>query len=323
MMLTRRLYVSIPRHAAGVGPVDFLAGRFSYLDRASWMAEIDGGRVLVNGQRASAGLVLRGGETVAYLPADAPEPPVDGLYAVLFEDEALLAVNKPGNLPCHPGGRYFRHTLWAMLQDRSPGQGLFFVHRLDRETSGVILIAKHSRDASDLGRQMARGEFRKRYAALVEGRFPSEPVTAEGLISTDPASVIRKKMRFFPTGSLESPPDKGKPCCTQFSTLRTGHSLSLVSAMPITGRRHQIRATLLALGYPVVGDKIYGVEEALFVRFIEDRLTDPDRARLRMERQALHAAALEFHHPRTGRPLCIEAPVPEAFRRLVELAGYV
>lgn len=318
MTASRRIAAHVPAHADGLRLDDFLAGRFSYLEGAAWRGEIAAGRVLVNGGPAAVGAVLREGDMVAYLPVDISEPTVDRGYCVLFEDEAILAVNKPGNLPCHPAGRYFRNTLWAMLRERLPGEGPFFVHRLDRETSGVVLLAKHARDASILGRQMARGEFRKRYAALVEGRFPSEPVTAEGMIAPDPASVIRKKMRFFPAGSLESTPDGAKSCRTRFRALRTGPAMSLISAIPETGRRHQIRATLLALGYPVVGDKIYGVDEGLFVRFIEDRLTDPDRARLRMDRQALHAAAISFSHPRTGRPLTIRARVPEAFHRLVE-----
>lgn len=297
--------------------MDFLARRFSYLEREVWEDEIQQGRVLVNGQRAPADAILCRGDAVAYFPGDSSEPPVEGEYDVLFEDDAILAVNKPGNLPCHPGGRYFQHTLWAMIKDRHPEDGIFFVHRLDRETSGVVLIAKNSRDASVLGRQMADGNFRKRYVALVEGRFPQGTLCVEGALAPDRTSVIRKKMRLFTHPSHEEVPEGAKSCRTRFETLQTGPGLSLISAMPATGRHHQIRATLLALGYPVVGDKIYGVDETLFIRFIEDRLTEHDRTRLRMSRQALHGADLEFHHPRTGRRLCIKAPVPQTFEKRV------
>lgn len=314
--MKRRSRVTIPPHEAGARLVDFLARRFSYHGLGIWADEIEQARILVNGRKVAADAVLCRGDAVEYLPEDSAEPPVEGAYDVLFEDDFILAVNKPGNLPCHPGGRYFHHTLWAMIKRRNPADGIFFVHRLDRETSGVVLIAKDSRDASVLGRRMADGDFRKGYVALVEGRFPETSVMAEGVLAPDRKSVIRKKMRFFPLKSPESLPDGGKHCRTLFKSLLRGHGLSLVSAAPATGRHHQIRATLLALGYPVVGDKIYGVDETLFVRFIEDRLTELDRTRLRMNRQALHGAELAFHHPRTGRLLRITAPVPPMFERL-------
>lgn len=319
MTASRRIATEIPAPADGLRLDDFLAGRFSYLEAAAWRGEIAAGRVLLNEGPAEAAAVLRRGDRVAYLPGDLPEPPVDGGYVVLFEDEAILAVNKPGNLPCHPAGRYFRHTLWAILRERLPGEGPFFVHRLDRETSGVVLLAKHARDASILGRQLASGAIRKRYAALVEGRFSAGTVPARGFVLADPTSRIRKKMRFVEAAAFpEAPPAGAKPCLTRFRALGTGPAVSLVSAFPETGRRHQIRATLLAMGHPVVGDKVYGVDESLFLRFIADRLTAPDQVHLRMDRQALHAASLSFSHPRTGRPLTIRAPLPQAFHRLVE-----
>jgi len=317
-MMKRRSRMMISSREAGARLGDFLVGRFSYLDRDAWMEEIARARVLVNGQPISVDALLQSGDCLEYLPRDVPEPRVNDAYEVLFEDEALLVVNKPGNLPCHPGGRYFHHTLWARIRSRSFGDGPFFVHRIDRETSGIVVTAKNSRDASVLGREMASGQVRKRYVTLVEGRFPQGIVTAEGWLDQDRASAIRKKMRFMPLASASGASAKGKYCRTRFDIIRRGSLLSLVSAIPGTGRRHQIRATLLALGYPVVGDKIYGTDETFFVRFIEDRLTESDWVRLRLDRQALHAAEIAFRHPRSGRLLCFEAPVPEAFQRLVE-----
>lgn len=313
--MKRRSRIAVPPHAAGTRLVDFLSGRFSYLGKDRWVKETEQARVLVNGRTAAADVLLRVGDMLEYLPADAEEPPVDNAYDILFEDDAVIAVNKPGNLPCHPGGRYFHHTLWALIRRRNPADDLFFVHRLDRETSGVVLMAKHARDASALGRQMALGNFRKRYTALVEGRFPESPVSAEGVLAPDRRSAIRKKIRFYPPASPEAQAE-GKHCRTLFRLILKGPGLSLVSAAPATGRRHQIRATLLALGYPVVGDKLYGVDETLFIRFIEGRLTDHDRTCLRIDRQALHSAELAFHHPRTDRRLRIIAPIPPMFERL-------
>ncbi len=318
--MKRRCRLTVPHQGSGMNLTEFLAGRFSYFRRREWEGEIKCGRILLNGRSALSSDLLQSGDRITYTPSQLREPPVDRDFDILFEDEAILAVHKPANLPCHPGGRYFRHTLWAMLKERRPEATPHFVHRLDRETSGVVLIAKHAGDAARLGRQMAAGGFHKAYAALVEGRFPEAPLSADGVIAPDQASVIRKKMRFFPLDSRKPPPAGAKPCCTRFERLQEGPAVSLISAAPATGRGHQIRATLLAMGYPVVGDKIYGVDETLFLRFIDDRLTGRDRSRLRMERQALHAASLAFDHPRTGRRISIEAPVPPVFGRcLAEL----
>lgn len=316
--MKRRSRVTISLREAGVRVTDFLVGRFSYLDRGAWMAEIAQARVLVNGRPISVDAVLQPRDLLEYLPKDVPEPRVNDAYEILFEDEALLVVDKPANLPCHPGGRYFHHTLWAMIRSRSLSDGPFFVHRIDRETSGIVVMARNSRDASVLGRQMASGQVRKRYATVVEGRFPEGPVTADGRLVPDPTSVVRKKLRFIPPGAVSEPLSEGRHCRTRFDLVRRGSLMSLVSVIPATGRRHQIRATLLALGYPVVGDKIYGTDETVFLRFIEDRLTESDRIRLRLDRQALHAAEIAFRHPRSGRHLHFEAPVPASFHTLVD-----
>jgi 23S rRNA pseudouridine955/2504/2580 synthase/23S rRNA pseudouridine1911/1915/1917 synthase len=167
---------------------------------------------------------------------------------------------------------------------------------------------------------MAAGGVGKRYVALVEGRFPGRPRNAAGAIAPDGSSIIRKKMRFFPNESPEAPPAGAKACQTRVERLTCGPALSLVSAAPANGRHHQVRATLLALGHPVVGDKIYGVDETLFVSFIEGRLTEEDWHRLRMSRQALHCAALAFDHPRIRRRRCIEAQVPPIFEQCLNEA---
>ena len=276
-------------------------------------------RVLVNGRATARWYAAAHGGHGEYLPADAAEPPVDNDYDVLFEDDAILAVDKPGNLPCHPGGRYFHHTLWALIKRRNPWDDIFFVHRLDRRRPGVVLMAKHSRDASALGRQMAGGDFRKRYAALVEGRFPGAHVSAGGVLAPDRTSAIRKKIRFYPLTSPEVPAE-GNTAAPLFKLLLRGPR----SQPGFRGARHRPAApdprNPAGPRYPVVGDKIYGVDETFFDRFIEDRLTDHDRTRLRMNRQALHSAELEFHHPRTGRRLCITAPIPPMFERLASEA---
>jgi 23S rRNA pseudouridine955/2504/2580 synthase/23S rRNA pseudouridine1911/1915/1917 synthase len=141
-------------------------------------------------------------------------------------------------------------------------------------------------------------------------------VIARGHLFPDLRSPVRKKRRFCAEGTR--PPDRdGEFCETLFRGIRHRDGLSLVEATPITGRLHQIRATLLGLGYPVVGDKIYGPDDTLFIRFIEDRLTASDRTRLRLPRQALHAAGLAIRPPATMVSLVFDAPLPEDMASMI------
>jgi 23S rRNA pseudouridine955/2504/2580 synthase/23S rRNA pseudouridine1911/1915/1917 synthase len=244
------------------------------------------------------------------------EPPVATDFRIVYEDHDLLVVDKPASLPCHPGGRYFRHTLWSLLRERSGLASPLFVNRLDRETSGLVVVARHQEAARHCGRQWLAHRVEKRYLVMVEGMFLLPEMEASGSLAPDPGSAIRKKVRFFP-GSAASPANS-RHCCTQLRRLASGNGLTLLEALPVTGRCHQIRATLCSLGFPVVGDKIYGVDERLFLRFLEDRLSAEDRLRLRLPRQALHGAGLSFQHPADNRLLHFVSPLP---REMLDLLG--
>lgn len=313
----RRLTLSVPPACQGVGLIELLAGRFTYLSRAEWLAEIAEGRIRVNGVAGEEGRMLKAGDRVAWLPADLPEPPVDEGFTVIRADADLLVVNKPGNLPCHPGGRYFRHTLWHLLRERYGDAPLSFVHRLDRETSGLVMVARTPAAARILARRMAARRVKKVYLVLVEGRFPPARLQAAGILASDPGSAVRKKRRFVLCDPAESPNGSGEAAVTRLEGVWTNSAISLVRAEPVTGRHHQIRATLLGLGYPVVGDKLYGVDEGLFLRFIADHLTGVDRRLLRLARQGLHAAAIAFDHPGSGKRLVLQASLPRDMAALI------
>ena len=184
------------------------------------------------------------------------------------------------------------------------------VNRLDRETSGVMLFAKSGTAARKLASLFESGSIQKTYFAIVFGDFPDWEKTI-GFLSADPESQISKKRRF----TRDFPGDAADvvSCDTDFRKILSGNGMSLVECLPHTGRLHQIRATLFSLGYPMVGDKLYGPDETIFLRFIEDGMTDDDRALLRMDHQALHAGRLVFRSPFTGEDLCLEADVPDDF----------
>lgn len=299
--------------------LDLLARRFTYHDRAAWQRELAAGRLLVNNAPATAEQPLAAGDQLVYLLPELVEPPVVLDYRVVHEDDDLLVIDKPAPLPCHPGGRYFRHTLWALLKERQGLAEPAFVHRLDRETSGLVVVARHKAAARHLADQFAARQVEKEYLVIVEGECPLSEFSGVGWLAPDAASAVRKKMRVYPDSAAA--PAGAKTCITDFTRLSGNHGLTLLAARPHTGRGHQIRATLLGLGWPVAGDKLYGVDENFFLRFKADQLTADDRARLRLPRQALHAARLKIIQPLSGKALEFAAPLPPDLAALLAGSG--
>lgn len=318
--MERKNSVLIQPQQAGRQLLDFISQRFTYRSREEWQAELAAHRFLLNDTEARGDSILAPGDRLVYLMPALVEPPVDANYTVLHEDDDLLVIDKPAPLPCHPGGRFFAHTLWALLKEKHGLAEPKLINRLDRETSGIVLVAK-SKDAARLCQeQFIQHRVEKVYLVVVEGDFPNTPneVEAAGWLGVDPDSAIRKKMRFYPTQN-DAPPGAVESS-TAFRRLATADNtnLSLLEARPYTGRCHQIRASLLHLGFPVVGDKLYGVDEQLFLRFKEGRLSATDHTLLRIPRQALHSSSLRLSHPVSGRELKFYAPLPSALQGLLE-----
>jgi len=239
-----------------------------------------------------------------------PEPVCARDFAVAYEDADLLVVDKPAGLPVHPTARYFHHTLTAVLRERQPeGEKWDIAHRLDRETSGLLVCGKRPEVTRALKDLFARpGAVQKEYLALVHG-WPERDEFHIDL----PLALLDHPLKVK-MGVVED----GKPAETRVRVEARlsrdvpwrGPELALVRCWPLTGRQHQIRVHLAAIGHPVVGDKIYGPSDRYFVDFAEGRLSDEARAELILDRHALHAAALTFPHPTTGERLRVEAPLP-------------
>lgn len=228
------------------------------------------------------------------------EPDVPRSFDILFSDEDVLAICKPAGLPVHATARFHQNTLTTVLRERFPGAVPIPAHRLDRETSGLMLLGRTPEAGAALKAAFRLRRVHKRYLCIVHGQPPSEGIITLPL-GLDPDGPIRIRMAVVPGGA---------EAVTRFRTLEHRGRFSLVEALPETGRQHQIRAHLLALGHPVVGDKLYGPDPSCFLEFIETGYT-PSLARLLLlPRQALHAAEVSFPHPRTGCIQNLVCPLP-------------
>lgn len=295
----------------------YLAERFTYRSRAQWNLIIRSERIRVNGRPARPGQRVQPGWHVEYLPERMPEPEVISDIRVLFEDDELLAVDKPADLPLHPSGKYFENTLLSILL-KSRGEtldhpGIRVVHRLDRETSGVVVFGKSRRSAGLLAGQFEGRTARKTYLALVHGVPTEDAFSVDAPLGQRGDSLIRKAVGVVPDG---------RSAQTSFLVVGRGPDHALIAAAPRTGRLHQIRVHLQYRGFPVVGDKMYGLDESFFLKLVSgEPLSDDDRERLLLDRQALHAWKLELEHPRTGHRLQLCAPLPADIAGLVHRLG--
>ena len=308
--MSPRLTIIAP-HEEGGTLISWLSGRFTYRDPSGWETEIRDRRILVDGMPAEGSLELRRGMIVSYEPPAIPEPDVNRAYRILLEDPDFLVVNKPPDLPVHPGGIYLNNTLQSMLAAEY-GQ-VYLISRLDRETSGLMLVALNPESADYLYRRQRERRIYKEYLCLVHGSFP-DYLDATGWLVKSGTSAVRKKRTFLPDSAAEDPGDAGSPgrsyCRTEFFCEAVKDGFSLLRCRLHTGKTHQIRASLCSLGFPVAGDKIYGLDETMFLRFIKGVLDDRDRRRLILPHQALFSRRLVF----TPRPsaetvdICAEIP---------------
>ena len=308
----RQLYSHVPEAEDGATLPDYLAMYFSRFARAGWVQAIEAGLVTVNDCLAFPEMNVKRHDRVGYFPPETPEPDAELHYHVLFEDGDFLVIDKPGNLCMHPTGPFFRHTLWHLVGSKY-GE-IRFIHRLDRETSGLVIAARTRRAAAAMDN--GNTPVHKEYFALVNGDFRGH-IHAEGYLVHDRTSAVRKKKRFVFADTPEAEAARLDPTAETAVTdfVEESHvppGMTLVRTVLGTGRQHQVRATLFSLGFPLAGDKLYGPDERLFLKLKSQTLTEDDFAKLRFRRQALHAAVLEFRHPFTSELLRFESAFPRA-----------
>jgi 23S rRNA pseudouridine1911/1915/1917 synthase len=269
--------------------------------RSAVQAWIKEGRVTVNGRTVKANYRLEAGdEVIVSVPpveelAVEPEPiPLD----VRYEDEDVIVVNKPRGMVVHPAPGNTSGTLvnalLAHCRDLSGIGGVArpgIVHRIDKDTSGLLMVAKNDKAHQSLAAQLKAHSVDRVYLAVVHGNIPHSRGTVDAPIGRDPHD--RKKMAINHKN--------GKPAVTHFAVLEHWQQASLIECKLETGRTHQIRVHMASIGHPLIGDPVYG----------------PKKNRYPIQGQALHAKVLGFDHPRTGERIRLEAELPEDMEKLI------
>jgi len=302
----------------------FLLRHLSWRSRSSIQGLIQDGYVFVDApapdrpgqnvpavERRPSRKLRHGARVVVVIPEELrlPRGACDGSeLAILYEDEEVLAVDKPPGMPVHPSGRHVADTLIQRVHARFRGghDGLRLpirlCHRLDLETSGIVLVAKGDRTHAELMRQFEDREVEKEYLAVVRGVPERDGGAVDLPIGPARTSKVHLKMACIADGQTAS---------TEWRVLERRSGCALVACLPHTGRQHQIRLHLDAIGHPLVGDKLYGQDEELFLRAARDELTARDLELLELPRHALHNHRLAFTSPASGERREVVSPLAE------------
>lgn len=259
------------------------------------------GEVIVNGKSVKANYKLRKGDRIEFEIPEAVEPDIvaeDIPLSILYEDADVLVVDKPKGMVVHPAAGHYSRTLVNAVMYHCKGElsginGVLrpgIVHRIDRDTTGSIIICKNDMAHNEIARQLKEHSINRRYRAIVTGVLKDEEGTIEGAIGRDKKD--RKKMAITADG---------KPAVTHYRVLQRFNHYTYVECVLETGRTHQIRVHMASIGHPLLGDEVYG------------RRSD----KYKCEGQCLHAMTLGFHHPRTGEYIEVNAPLPPYFEHLL------
>jgi 23S rRNA pseudouridine1911/1915/1917 synthase len=301
--LPRRL--AVPAECAGMRLDQALARLLPEYSRNRLQEWMRSGHVTVNGAAATAKAKVWGGELVVVSPQPVPgsgeHRPEDITLNVVFEDDQIMVIDKPAGLVVHPGSGNWSGTMLNALLCHAPQLSSMpragIVHRLDKDTSGLLVVAKTIPAQVDLVRQLQARSVSREYLAIVHGAVARD-AAVEAPIGRHP--VNRTRMAVV---------TRGKPALTHYFVLERGSGWSLLRCRLETGRTHQIRVHLHSIGHPLVGDPVYQ---------IKTRNAKLPKAALEFPRQALHAARLGIVHPGTGQPLSWEAPTPPDIEQLLQ-----
>jgi 23S rRNA pseudouridine1911/1915/1917 synthase len=293
----------IDTDAEGETVLGYYTSRYTHSTKDEWLARIMSGQIKLDGESTEAGQQLSKGQRLTYEREAWTEPDAPRTFDVLYEDEQVIAVNKPSGLPVLPGGHHLENTLLSVVRERYGGEvPPSPLHRLGRGTSGIVLFARNVEALRSLSEAFQKRSLKKVYRALVVGT---------GLGATFRVETPIGKIPYAPTGELFAATSDGKPSTSICTTLweDSEKKQTLLDVEIITGRPHQIRIHTAASGHPLVGDPLYdagGIPKPLVVG---DRPPLPGDTGYH-----LHARLLEFEHPASSERIVVEAQPPDLLR---------
>jgi RluA family pseudouridine synthase len=288
--------------------IDYLCARFTYHSRQEWEEVVKSGKISVENNNVDCKYIVQPGSTMVYDAGEFDEPPANLEYRILYEDEWFIGIDKPGNLLVHRAGKSFRNNLMYQLRfNNTPAfPDAHPTHRLDRDTSGVVLVAKNAQARAIMSDAFAEQKVNKQYCAVVHG-VAEKGAMIDAPIAKAQGSAISYKFQVD---------SSGKTAVTEIlDVVPVGKKFSLLTLKPHTGRTHQIRIHCAFIGHLIVGDKLYGLSESDYLKWRNE--PSISASPMLFYRHALHCSAMEFIHPFDKKLIHIEAPLPQDMQELI------
>ncbi|UZE94756.1 RluA family pseudouridine synthase [Alkalimarinus alittae] len=280
---------TVTQRQASQSLLDCLLPCIPYLNADQWLSLLNSGHIQVDNTAVRESVVIAEGQLVSYTVPDYQEAEVDTNWRLLWSNHEIAAIHKPSNLPVNRTTRNVYNTLIQLLRRESPWPEAHLLHRLDLETSGVLLVAQTNAMAKQYQPELSRLIKRKIYHAIVYGEPTWQALEYECDLSTLADSPIRCQMHKVVNG-------EGKKSKTGFKVLGQRAGFSLIQCELFTGRKHQIRAQLASLGHPIVGDKIYSLNGEMYLKRLEQPLSASDDLKLLTSHHLLHACEVHLNN---------------------------
>jgi 23S rRNA pseudouridine1911/1915/1917 synthase len=283
----------VTKSASGKSILDYYSDRYSHSSRDEWLARIGAGEVQVNGHSVAPDWLLIAGQTLCYYRSPWQEPEVPLGFTILYEDADLWVINKPSGLPVLPGAGFLEHTVLGQLRLNVATETPTPIHRLGRGTSGCLLLARSALAKSNLSQQLRDRQLEKIYRTLIGFMPDSMPV--QGKITTPIGKISYPQLGYLYAATAD-----GLAAESTYQIVGRSAEFTWVDVTIATGRPHQIRIHMASIGYPLVGDPLYGIGG---IPIATDAVPGDCG-------YWLHARQLGFRHPRSGQWMSIEAPIP-------------
>ena len=300
----------------GQSVIDYLADRFTYKPREKWLEMISSKQIKINDKIVDENHIIRDNSTLSFSIPNYYEPDLDSRYQKIFENENLIIVSKPANLPISSNHRFFKQNMTAILRADEKLPEINPIHRIDRETSGLIIYLKKRFDKPKSLRKDPRLIMKEKYyLAIVRGEISDERFTINIPLMDSNVPPIGYKV-------IAAEKNEGKPASTDFYTLGTAKGFTLLLAKLNSGRKHQIRAHCSLSGFPIVGDKLYSFDGKYYLKkFRDEELTEEDYQELGAKHHLLHSYALNLELPDNKSEHIVSEYFSDDFKEYLKLFG--